>query len=421
MKIEKPKNDNYCANVIEIKNIIPLTNCDNVIATSIFGFQAIVGKDTKIGDIGIAFTAETQLSDDYCFNNNLYRHDDKNFTKGIKGYIEDNRRVKAIKFRGNTSNCLFMPLESLRFTKIDTSLLSVGDSFDILNGVEICKKYEVAHNPMKQQFQGKKFSRVESIHMPEHIDTSNFFKYSDTIAPDKDIIVTQKIHGTSIRIGNTIVKRKLSIFEKIADKLGIKVQKTEHDYIFGSRKVIKDANNPDQNHFYESDIWSLEGKKLVGLLPENYLVYGELIGFTPDGKEIQKNYTYNIERNFCELYVYRVAVINAQGYIVDLTFDQMKEFCNKNGLKVVPEVWRGKMKDFVATDWIDKRFFECGNKQCLYLGKNDLVDEGVVIRVDGLQPYFLKAKSPIFLEHETKLLDTGAEDLESSQNNETTV
>lgn len=419
MKIDKPVNENYCATVVKLTNIISLENCDNLVATSLLGFQAIVSKDAKVGDIGIVFTAETQLSEDFCFNNNLYRHSDKNYDSKQKGYIEDNRRVKAMKFRGHTSNCLFVSLEYLRYTKIDISLLSVGDSFDILNGKEVCKKYEIKRNPGKQErVQEKKFKRVDAMYMPEHIDTSQYFRYSDMINPESDIIVTQKIHGTSIRVGNTIVKRKLNLFEKLLNAVGVKIQKTEFDYVYGSRKVIKDANNPDQNHFYESDIWSLEGAKLMGLLPQGYLVYAELIGYTSDGKEIQRDYTYNIEPRLCELYVYRIAIVNGQGILTDLTHDQVKEFCSKNGLKIVPEIWRGKKKDFVVENYIDKRYFEDGHKQCLYLGKNDLIDEGVVIRVDGLTPIFLKAKSPKFLEHETKILDTGEEDLESSQSNE---
>lgn len=42
------------------------------------------------------------------------------------------------------------------------------------------------------------------------------------------------------------------------------------------------------------------------------------------------------------------------------------------------------------------------------------VDEGICLRQEGLVPKILKAKSPIFLGHETKLLDEGVEDLESA-------
>src|SRR4051812_30922698 len=178
MKIDKPENSNYCATVVEIKNVIALENCDNVQATSVFGFQAIIGKDVKVGDVGIFFPTETQLSDAYCYRNNLYRHADKNADESKKGYVEDNRRVRAIKFRGNTSNGFFMPLESLEFTGINPSLLSVGDEFDKLNGEEICKKYVVERRISNkgQTAQEKKFNRVDIKHMPEHYSSDNFFK-----------------------------------------------------------------------------------------------------------------------------------------------------------------------------------------------------------------------------------------------------
>lgn len=413
--IDKPVNDGYCATVVQLVNIIPLTGCDNIVGTTIFGFQAIVGKDAKVGDIGIVFPAETQLSEDFCENNDLYRRAEFNKNKDKKGYIEDNRRIKAVKFRGNTSNCLFIGLNSLKYTGFDLSYLAVGTSFDTLGGNEICKKYEVYHKVSCNQSKLPK-SRVQSRYLPEHIDTTNFFKNSHLIDPEKDIIVTQKLHGTSVRIGNTIVNRKLNLIEKGLRWLGVKIQETEYDYVYGSRKVIKDVNDKDKAGFYDFDLWTNEGKKLVGLLPENYIVYAEIIGYTPDKKEIQKNYSYTIEPGLAELYVYRIAVINNQGPIHDLTYDQMVEFCNVKGIKTVPEVWRGKMKDFVATDFIDKRFFEEGKTHCLCLGDNkDLVDEGVVVRCDGLTPILLKAKSPKFLELETKILDTGEEDLENSQ------
>lgn len=165
-----------------------------------------------------------------------------------------------------------------------------------------------------------------------------------------------------------------------------------------------------------SDIWTDEGKKLVGLIPENYIVYAELVGWTPTGAAIQEGYTYGIEQGKCELYVYRVVVINHQGLPQDLCWDHMIEFCKSVGLKTVCEVWRGKLKDFKVEDWLDKRYFESGYRNCLWLGENkDIVDEGVVVRVDTRTPYCLKAKSPIFLRHESDILDKGVEDLESSQ------
>ena len=94
----------------------------------------------------------------------------------------------------------------------------------------------------------------------------------------------------------------------------------------------------------------------------------------------------------------------------------MVEFCNNCGLKTVVELWRGKLKDIKLDDFLEKRFFEGGYRNALYLGGNmDLVDEGICIRIEKLEPVIYKAKSQIFLQHETKILDTGEENLEDNQ------
>ena len=92
----------------------------------------------------------------------------------------------------------------------------------------------------------------------------------------------------------------------------------------------------------------------------------------------------------------------------------VKEFCKDRGLKHVPELGRMSARHFKAyvEDYLDISFNEFGYKDCPPVAPK-LVDEGVCVRVDGLSPYILKAKSPVFLQHETKLLDKGVEDMES--------
>ncbi len=418
MKFATPINPNYCATIFKIKVINVLPNCDNVVATPIFGFQAIVNKETKVGDIGVVFTSETQLSEDYCKENNLYRHQELNKDKEQKGYLEDNRRVRSIKFRGHRSDCLFMPLSSLKYTKVKIEDLVEGAEFDFIEDKKICEKYIVKTKiPGTGRFQEKKYSRVEEKFMPEHFKNDNYFKVSDGIDPNVSVIITQKLHGTSVRIGNTIVRRKPNLIERIAKLFGAKITETEFDYIFGSRKVIKDANSPDKTDgFYDFDIWTQEGKKLEGLLPENFIVYAELIGWTPQNAALQKNYAYNLSTGTCAMLVYRIAVINHQGRTVDLSWDQVKEMCAEMGVAHVPELWRGKASEIDTIKFLDKRFSEEGYRDAIPLGDNkELVDEGICIRIDGLTPQIFKAKSPIFLAHETKLLDEGIEDLEETQ------
>lgn len=147
-KLEAPVNPNYAATVVRVNHINVLPNCDNVVGVPFFGMQAIVGKDVQVGDIGILFLAESQLSDEYTRKNGLYRHSDKNENETQSGYIEDSRRVKALKFRGHQSDALFMPIESLDYVTKNKTMreglaLEVGDVFDKLMGQEICRKYLV--------------------------------------------------------------------------------------------------------------------------------------------------------------------------------------------------------------------------------------------------------------------------------------
>jgi hypothetical protein len=418
MKLMKPENENYAATVVAIKSITPLEGSDNIVGTPLFGFQAIVGKDTNIDDVGIVFPAEAQLSSEYCYENNLHQHGNLNKDEGAKGYLGDNRRVRAIRLRGHRSDCLFMPLSSLSYIKgFNPSDLAVGDVFDAIGDNPICKKYVIQRTVKEQRIEKNKnkFIRVDKKFMPEHYDSDNYFRNVDVIPEGKPVVITQKLHGTSIRIGNTVVARKLNLLETLAKRLGVKVAETEHDYVYGSRKVIKDINNPNQNHFYSTDIWTEEGEKLKGMLPEGYVVYGELIGWTAGGAPIQRHYTYGVPQSTADLFVYRVAHINPQGIITDLSWDQTVEFCGDRGLNTVPELWRGAMpnEEFIRHLFIDKKFREEGYPQAVPLDPESPVDEGVCIRVDGIAPYILKAKSPLFFEHETKMLDEEALDLEA--------
>ena len=142
----------------------------------------------------------------------------------------------------------------------------------------------------------------------------------------------------------------------------MQVQTQEVDLIGGSRKVIKDPRSVTQDHFYGFDIWTREALKLEGRLPHGYIVYGELIGWAAKGSPIQVDYEYCLPDGECELYVYRVAVVNPQGRLLDLTWDQMEEFCSDHGLKTVPKLWRGKKADLmpIIDDMLDKRFADQG-------------------------------------------------------------
>ena len=419
MKLEAPKNSNYAATVVKLPSLKELEGCDNLLGAPLYGFQAIVDKSHVAGEIGVVFPAECQLSDAFTKNNNLYRHAQQNADTSAKGYIEDNRRVRAIKLRGHRSDCLFMPIGSLAYTGAKLDGLKEGDTFDILDGNEICCKYVIkTKTPRGQRPQEKKFVRVDPRVFPEHPDSENYWRNRHLIPDDQWVYVTQKIHGTSIRLGRVPVLRKLTVRDRIAKRFGVKIQETEYDALAGSRKVVKDPNHPDyakSNHFYDEDIWAQFLPRVEHLIPEDFLVFGELIGYTSNGAAIQQNYTYEQPPGTHDLFVYRVATVNPKGVVVDLSWPQVRQFCVDRDLKYVADLWEGPHSEFVPEQWIDRRLND-EFRHALALGDNKkLVDEGVCVRADGLTPIILKAKSPIFLAHETKLLDQEVLDIETDQ------
>lgn len=417
-KLQPPKNPNYCATVVKVGSLVPLANCDNLQGFPIMGMQAIVDLQTQVGDVGILLPTEVELSGYFTKYNNLYRHAELNDDQEKKGYLEDNRRVKSLKLRGHRSDALFLPLSSLGFG--DYTTLKEGDTFDQFAGKEVCRKFEKPIVLTRSQTGGIKAvdRRVDVKFIPEQFDITHFQRRVEGLDANTAVVITQKLHGTNIRIANTYVTRKPNWRERIASKLGVAVREQDFAEVFGSHHVIKDANNPNHRHFYDFDLWSREGKKLEGRIPQGFILYGELIGWAGE-KPIQPHYTYNVEKGKCELYVYRVALVNPQGRTVDLSWRAVKDFCNEIGVKHVPELVNTYVRFVENPVWselVDRKFDEVKNpsltnEEPVPLSVDSPCDEGVCVRIEGLTPRIYKIKAPLFLAHETKVLDSNEQEV----------
>ena len=414
MKLKEPVNAEYCATVIVVKTVEPLKGRDRIVGMPMFGYQAIVGVDTMPGDIGILFPAEVQLSKEYCRENNLMRHSELNRDNTKKGYLEDKRRVKAVKFGGHRSDALFMPLESLREFGVEVGDLQEGDTFDHIGDQEICRKYVVKRNQgadngrIKLQPSKK---RADKKYIPEHFSTTNYFRVEGMVDGSKRATITQKLHGTSVRIANMLVERKLSWFERIRKRFKLPVVQMEYDIVCGSRRVIKDANNPNQIHFYGTDLWSEWGDLVGDCIPKGFVLYGEIIGWKGIDSPLFKNYTYDCLPGTRKLYIYRVVQANEDGVCVDLSWEAVKEFCRLNNLRYVPELGSTEMKHFTPEQWIEQKYSDLFI-EAIPLSDGSPCDEGVCIRIEGVVPQIYKVKSPSFIAHESKQMDAGEVDIE---------
>jgi len=393
------ENENYVCTVAKVYIINTLDGLDNLVGIPFFGYQALTSKNVQVGDLGLVFTAETQLSKNFCKENNLYREKELNGDVEKAGYIEKNRRVRAIKMRGHRSSALFMPLSSLDYLGLDLDLKE-GDCFDSINGIKICQKYEIKVPQVGKSAKKAAKFKLNIRAFPEHLDTANYFKNVDKIKPEDTIIITQKLHGTSARVCNQLVEEPPKLLAGFLNKwFGTKFRgKKKWKIIAGSRRCL---------FFYEEDpnhpsIYIRNAQKIAHLVPKNWVIFGEIVGYDEDSP-IFKRYTYEVAPGHFKFFVYRIAVINEDGISVDLPWNYVKTWCDQNGVLHVPEFETCLHRDFDANKYLNKNFAKEGLAAIPNSGN---VDEGVCIRVDDFTPLILKAKSPDFLEIETKATDS---------------
>jgi len=434
MKLTAPKNINYCATVVVIKNKIELATCDNVVGTMLCGCHVIVGKDTEVGTVGLYLPVETQLSAEFLKANNLYRDSTLNADETKKGYFDENGRIRCIKFRGHQSNGLFMPLDCLSYLASKTNL-SVGDEFDVMDGKEICRKYipKTTRTPgtpgSANKSKGRKAreSKLLENQFRFHYDTAQLGRNMHKVNPDSLISLSYKVHGTSGISSKILCKRKLTWIEKLLKKTGLaKISEFEYDYINASRTVIKnDDLNANPSGFYSEDIWGIAGEELKPYLLDGMTLYYEIVGYLPGGGAIQGSWDYGCKPGEHKIYVYRITFTNDSGQVFEFSAKQVQDWCKLNGLTPVIQLYYGYAGHFLGKEvmlennldeWREAflaRVKELYNEKDCYLCYHRVPEEGAVLKIEGLLAEAFKQKSFRFLDKETRELDANKIDIES--------
>lgn len=243
--------------------------------------------------------------------------------------------------------------------------------------------------------------------------TSNFYA--------NDIL----IHNSSGIFSYLPCRRKLSWKDKVARLLGVHVQETQYDYVFASRRVVKNDTDSDAKvHFYATDIWNEVGESIKDKIMQGITLYGEVVGFQSSGGHIQKGFDYGCKENEKKFYVYRITFTAPDGESYEFTRDQMTEYCSKYDLPTVPLFYYGKAKDLYPDlnhdeHWhenlIERMMKDYTEKDC-FMCINKVPEEGVVLVIESLKSFdAFKLKSFRFLEYETKEKDEGVENIEDSE------
>lgn len=434
MKFKEPKNKNYCAIISKIDNLVELPKMDRVQHGIIFGNKIIVSKEYQVGMVGVYFPVETALSPAYLKANNLYRKAAFNKNTDETGYFEENGRIRCIKFaKVHESQGLFMPLSSLSefLSEKEIASLKVGDEFDMIGDTEICRKYVIKKQSVKGSSMlggGKKARKPKEEKLVDgqfkfHQDTSMLYRNLHRIDPDTLIHVSRKVHGTSAIVGKLLCKRPLNVVEKITKKLGLKIDDKMYDYIFASRRVIKNNElNSGANHYYKENIWGIASETLKPYLKDGMTFYFEIVGYTPEGGMIQKGYDYGCKENEFKTEIYRITYTNDNGDVFEFSGKQVQDYCTALGINPVKEEYAGYARNYFAYDGGDIDVWRNGllaklkadyNEKDCAVCVNKVPEEGVVIRIEGNSFDAYKCKSARFYEWETAMLDSGEEDIES--------
>lgn len=256
--------------------------------------------------------------------------------------------------------------------------------------------------------------------------TENLRKNIHKVNPNDTISITYKTHGTSWWVSNVLAKKQLKWYEILLQKLGVNVVDMEYDIIYGSRRVVKNKyadNDKAKDHFYSYDLWADIKDQVADKIPKGYTLYGECLGYTKDGGFIQNPYDYGCNVGEFKLEVYRITHTTPDGLVIELSYPEIAEFCERVGLTPSHLFYYGTVKGFLDESEIDpnqhwqENFIQTlensyNEKDC-FMCKNKVPEEGIVLRKESLfncESY--KLKSFRFLESESRQLDKGELNIE---------
>lgn len=427
----------YCGYIVELKSLREHNNADRLLCTEIFGNNVIVSKgDYYKGQLCVFFPIDGKIGLEFAEENNLLRKKNEN-GENIGGYLDpEKRNIIALKLRGEKSEGLLLPIESLKkFTNI--SELKVGDQITVLNGVTICEKYipfkkknSLNQNKINNKKNKEPKIKIDYPLFKEHVDTNQLVYNMNAFKPGDTIYLTLKMHGTSNRVGNLIEeKRKRNIVRKLF-KFPAKI-KSEWKIVSGTRRtILRDYNGG----FYKTNEFRKQYNDFfIGKLPKGFTVYMEIVGYidnttTPimsicnnklvKDKEFERMYgnetifSYGCQEGCSDMYVYRITHTNIDGIVTEIPWEEVKIWCEKWGCKAVPEFEKFL---FTTKEDLIKRVDK-------YLDGADPIGkthtrEGVVVRIDNREKFTaFKHKSWYFKVIEGIIKDTAEEpDIEEAE------
>ena len=471
----------YCASIVRIGEVKPIEGSDFLGVTLVNGIEVVVRKDAVTEGLIMFFAPqETALNLKFLSVNNQFelgeyelnanaadvrKLKDEGKTEEAKqlvGYFNKRGRVRAMKLRGIYSKGFLISPEMMATYNPKVANLNleelVGTDFDMVDDELFIEVY-IPFVPKKKDRSGKrgrtepKYDRMIAGQFAFHYDTNPLAKEIAQIQPDDVVTLSVKLHGTSVILGNVLVRMPKEIHTRVAwfNKLinntycaiwpylpkALQRYEEVYDLVYSSRTVIKNQyiNLKKTRDFYEADVWGEYHDLLVGKIPQDMIVYGEIVGYLTDSdKMIQKDYDYGCERGTNKLMLYRVTTRNADGTHREWDVTEVQQFTKQlmadypelaSRLHPIDILYHGTLKDLYPELSTTEHWHEnvlqamkqdkqtLGMEQREPLCKQKVPREGIVLRKDGdTVCEAWKLKTDAFFSREQKLIDAGEVDME---------
>lgn len=391
--LKEGANPNYLATICKIGQTYPIEGADRIQRTVVNGYDMVISKDVKEGDIVVYIPIETAICEKFLSANNLYELGEWKLNsnalevgelvaesnrlmeeakkckkeghfldyedykkKSMEVTAEAKKKVGFFNKRGRVRILTLRRCPSLGFIASVDSIIKykpdlegtdweslVGTQFNYIDEDEFCWKYMPPMKVQPERDTQKRYKKsVKKIKKFDRIIPDTFLPHYDTqklnermavvMSPNDMITITIKLHGTSIILSNIPVLKELSLWDKIKKFFGIKVVETEYDNIYSSRRQIKNRYiNPSAGDgFYEVDVYGCVNRDFGKFIPKDCTIYGEVVGYEEGSeKMIQKDHDYGCKVGEWKFMPYRIVNNLEDGKKYEWNVDEVYQWTEK--------------------------------------------------------------------------------------------
>ena len=286
-------------------------NADRLEMVQVKGWNCVVSKNSfSEGDLCLYIPIDSILPEE--LEKKIFGEDSK--------IRLDKHRVRTIKLRGVISQGLVIEPGKIG--------ICAKEGQDLTSYLGILKYEPPEALPSAYGTCNKIKKRYINSNFHKYTDISNIKNYPKVFEESDWVSITEKIHGTSVRLG-WVKNEANTIWEKVKKLFGLLEPYT---FIFGSRNVQLSYKNKNK-YYYDSNVYAKTSidYDLKNKLKNGEILYGEIIG-----PGIQKRYSYGCKEGETKFYAYDVMIDDRW-----LDVEEFKSFCEERQIPRVQEIYSG--------------------------------------------------------------------------------